>query len=169
METEQLALGPYIRTTRPGPAIDFEEMMRSLPVALTAVALATACASVSERAFDVVNGDYTKATNDQLCAVYGFRANGADKARNELIRRGVFSGSDWANIDARKLAIGMPECAVAAAAFVHYARVEGGQHNGSAFRNYIYSCNSAPVPHCPFTQITIQNGVVTSVAPRSVL
>ncbi|MDP9648632.1 hypothetical protein [Paraburkholderia caledonica] len=146
--------------------------MKAYLVAAIAVALAACSLAPSQTTnFDVNSANFATAPNEKLCSVYGFHANRSGEARAELTKRGVFTPKDWANIDAHKVLPGMSECAVNAAYFVGVAKVEGvADASGKPIsRTLIYACDNSPVPNCPYTQVTIQNGVVVSVSQRSKL
>ncbi|MGK5007226.1 hypothetical protein [Janthinobacterium sp. LB2P70] len=146
--------------------------MKTYLVAAIAVALA-ACSSppTQPTTFNVNSADFSTASNENLCSVYGYRANRSGEARGELMKRGVFTAKDWANIDAHTVIPGMSECAVNAAYFVSVAKVEGAvDASGKRIsRTLVYACDTSPVPNCPYTQVTFQNGVVVSVTQRSTL
>jgi hypothetical protein len=146
--------------------------MKAYLVAAIAVAL-SACSSepTQTTTFNVNSAKFASASNENLCSVYGFHANRSGEARAELMKRGVFTPEDWAHIDAHTVLPGMSECAVNAAYFISVAKVEGiADASGKPIsRTVVYACDKSPVPNCPYTQVTIKNGVVVSVSPRSKL
>jgi hypothetical protein len=146
--------------------------MKANLIAGIAVVLAACSSEPSQTAmFHVNSADFSTASNENLCSVYGFRANRSVEARAELTRRGVFTLAEWQNIDAHNVLPGMSECAVSAAYFVNVAKVEGfSDPSGKPVRRtLVYACDKSPVPSCPYTQVVLQRGVVVSVSPRSAL
>ncbi|WP_175014480.1 hypothetical protein [Burkholderia lata] len=146
--------------------------MRTYLGAAIVVALA-ACSTehTQSTAFNVNSANFATESNENLCSVYGYHANKSGEARAELTKRGVFTSRDWENIDAHTILPGMSECAVNAAYFVSVAKVEvvADASGKTISRTLVYACDKAPVPNCPYTQVTIESGGVVSVSPRSKL
>ncbi|MEW5894101.1 MAG: hypothetical protein AB1697_13290 [Pseudomonadota bacterium] len=137
---------------------------------LISALILAACATPSrQESFNVATADFSTAKADDLCVVYGFRLNRSQEARAELLRRNTFTEGEWRTIDARKVVPGLSECGVKAAYPLNVAKYYfHNDANGNAIgKDMVFSCEKAPVPHCPFTKIEIREGKVTALVPVS--
>lgn len=137
-----------------------------LPLVITL--LLTACAT-STSTFDANTADFSTATADNLCSVYGFRWPRSQEAKAELIRRNTFTEREWQMIDARKVEPGLSECGVKAAYSLNVTMYydHSDTDNNPIGNDMVFSCKEAPVPYCPFTKVEIREGKVSAVVPVS--
>ena len=134
-----------------------------LSVLLTSVVACTT--SQSGKSFNTHTADFSKASDDELCIVYGYRLNRSGEAKSELIKRKVFTNAEWNKISKHQVSNGMSECAVKAAYAISYKKVLNTNfNNGDKGKSFIYSCTGNNVPHCPYTKIDMINGKVTSIS-----
>ncbi len=134
-----------------------------LSALLTTVVACTT--SQSGKSFNTHTADFSKASDEELCIVYGYRVNRSGEAKSELIKRKVFTNTEWNQISQHQVSKGMSECAVKAAYAISYKKVLTTTfNNGDKGRSYIYNCTGNNVPHCPYTKIDMVNGKVTSVS-----
>lgn len=140
----------------------------SILFSLISTLILAACATLQQQeSFNVATADFSAAKADDLCVVYGFRWNRSQEARVELIRRNTFTEGEWTLIDARKVVPGLSECGVKAAYPLNVEKsYSHNDVNGNPIGNdMVFSCEKAPVPHCPFTKVQIRDGKVSAVVP----
>ncbi len=103
----------------------------------------------------------------ELCRRYGRRSEGdadAGELHAALVERALFSAAEWRMIEARRVARGMSECALAAAWSSDTARaVNVTFSNGDHGRRLFYDCRQTAAPYCPYTRVDIRAGRVDSV------
>lgn len=140
-------------------------MNKSIILASVFIAL-TGCASQpNNEKFNVHTADFTKSSDLNLCAVYGARANRSIEAKNELVKRGVFSDAEWESIANNKVSVGMTECAVKAAYSVNFIKQKSTKFkNGDKGMTFFYDCKSSNATYCPFTKVDFVNGKVSAVS-----
>jgi hypothetical protein len=137
-----------------------------LPIIFLVAAMLVACAtSPGQESFDINSADFSSAETDKLCIVYGSRMDRYQDAKAELINRNVFTDREWKMIETRTVAPGLSECGVKAAypldvAKYYFHKDTDGNPIG---QDMVFSCDKAPVPHCPFTKVEIRDGKVTAV------
>lgn len=139
-----------------------------LPLISTLI-LAACATSPHQESFNVATADFSTATTDNLCVVYGFRWNRAQDARAELTRRNTFTNDEWKLIEARKVVPGLSECGVKAAYPFNVAKFyfHNDVNGNLTEKDMVFSCEKAPVPYCPFTKVEIRQGKVTALVPGS--
>lgn len=145
--------------------------MRKVLILGSVVILLFGCSAQRDQtSFNVHTADFSKASDMNLCAVYGYRWNRSNEAKRELMKRNIFSDSDWKNIDQRRVKSGMSECAVKAAFALDYKKIVSKNFkDGSKGKSFVYSCSDNRVPYCPYTQVDMMNGIVTKVYKRNAL
>ena len=115
--------------------------------------------------FNVHSADFTKASDLELCAVYGKRANRSEEAKLELTKRALFSEVEWKNITNKKVIQGMSVCAVKAAYSIDIKKIKSSKFkNGNKGLTYIYECKSSSVPFCPYTRVDFVNNKVSGLS-----
>ncbi|WP_342609087.1 hypothetical protein [Vibrio tritonius] len=134
-------------------------MKKSILVSLLLVPLTACTSSQHEKSFDVKNADFSKASDINLCTVYGAGLNRSLEAKSELIKRSTFTDSEWNNISKHQVTAGMSECAVLASYSASYKSKKSNARQVSI----TYSCNGNHVPYCPYTKVNFVDGKVTSV------
>lgn len=141
-------------------------MKKSIVIGILISPLVACSTSQPSNSFNVRTADFSKATDNQLCIVYGYRINRSEEAKLELVKRKIFTDSEWKDISKHQVSVGMSECAVKAAYSINYKKVINTQFiNGDTGKSFIYSChNSSQAKYCPYTKIDIINGRVESVS-----
>lgn len=140
-------------------------MNKVIILGLMLSSLVACTTSQSRQSFNVHTANFSKASDDELCIVYGYRLNRSGEAKLELIKRNIFTDSEWNKIAQHQVSVGMSECAVKAAYAISYAKVINTKfNNGDKGKSFIYSCNRSNVPYCPFTKVDMINGKVASVS-----
>lgn len=139
---------------------------RNILLSLSTFFLLTGCGASSEpKQFIVDSANFSTAKNEDLCSVYGFRLNRAYEAKEELIKRNIFTQNEWNLIDNRHVIQGMSKCGVLAA---YPTRVVKYQYSKDTQGNVIgeswtLSCQDAPLAYCPFTKIEFRNNKVIAI------
>lgn len=135
-----------------------------LPALLVTLGLAAAGCTSAETGFDLRTANFAVTDTDILCAVYSTDDPRAAEAGRELERRGVFTSEDWQRVKRRELYKGQSECGLLAAFGLAEKRFvfEDANTGRVLQRQFFYSCKSAKVPDCPYTDIVMQDGRVVS-------
>jgi len=129
--------------------------------------LLSGCVLLNDNRFDINMADFSKAKNEDLCNVYGYRRYRSQEAREELLVRNIFSDDVWTLIDDRTVIKGMSDCAVKAAFAFDVRRILSSSYeDGRKGKSYIYSCIDERVPLCPYTQVDMVDSIVVKVFER---
>ncbi|GGB22404.1 hypothetical protein [Agarivorans gilvus] len=140
-------------------------MQKSIILGVLLLPLAACTTPQTSNSFNVQSADFSNASDDNLCIVYGYHLNRSLEAQSELIKRNLFTSSEWAMISQHQVVNGMSECAVKAAFAINYKQVFNTKfNNGDKGKSFIYSCSDSNVPYCPFTRVDLVNGKVSSVS-----
>jgi hypothetical protein len=117
-----------------------------------------------EHSFAVNTADFTTATDLNLCTVYGYGWSRAQEAKDELVKRNVFTASQWPSIEHQKIEPGMSLCAVFAAFANSCAKYTNTKDpKGNDVKVLIYTCSEGRAPLCPYTEVIIKNDKVIEI------
>mgnify|MGYP000465112915 CR=1 FL=1 len=145
----------------------FRDAMKTFVIIICTILLLSGCALWKDNRFDINTADFSKAKNEDLCSVYGYRRYRSHEAREELLARNVFSDDVWTLIDDRAVIKGMSDCAVKAAFAFDVRRILSSSYeDGRKGKSYIYSCIDERVPLCPYTQVDMIDSIVVKVFER---
>ncbi len=140
-------------------------MKKIIVLSSVVLTLAACSATDQQKIFNVQTADFGKASDDNLCSVYGYRLNRSHEAKLELIKRNVFSDKELKMIEQHKIVPGMSECAVKAAYGLSDVSSSTTKFiNGDKGKGFVYSCARNNIPFCPYTRIDLVNGKVTKIS-----
>jgi len=134
-----------------------------LSVLLTSVVACTT--SQSGKSFNTHTADFSKASDDELCIVYGYRLNRSGEAKSELIKRKSLQMLNGIKSQSIKFQM---ECLSVQLRLLMRSVIKRCRTPtlimGDKGKSFIYSCTENNVPHCPYTKIDMINGKVTSIS-----
>lgn len=142
--------------------------MHAIKTAILAILLLITMAGCStatvHKPFAVNTADFATATDINLCAVYGYGWSRADEAKEELVKRHVFTADEWQDIEKQQIKPGMSLCAVFAAFTNSCAKYnETKDSQGNVVKELIYVCSEGRAPLCPYTQVILNNDKVIKI------
>ena len=111
--------------------------------------------------------DMSKNDDIGVCIVYGMRMNGSGLAQQEIIKRGLFSDTDWKLIQQGKIKLGMSECGLLAAYGLNGRKsrsfTKNNETNELISKSYKFDCKESRSTICPQTEIVIKNDRIVEI------
>ena len=143
-------------------------MLKSGLLFLISIFLFMGCSQVSNpkpKTFNINTADFSKATNEQLCEIFGYRNNRAYDAKKELLKRNIFTQEEWKLIQERKIKIGMTECGLLASYGLEgrYKMNYTTQDKKLISKSYFYKCKKSYSNICPYVEIKIKNNKIVEI------
>lgn len=111
--------------------------------------------------------DMSKNDDIGVCTIYGMRVNGSGLAKQEIIKRGLFSDTDWKFIQQGKIKLGMSECGLLAAYGLKGRKSQSFLRNNATkkliSKSYRFDCKESRSTICPQTEIVIKNDKIVEI------